>query len=101
MVEMILWVIAVTVILFGGLLAFIIPKAIKAQRSRTATGVEELEGATGIVRVTLKPEGVVLVKGELWDAVSEDGTIHIGEAVCVNKVDGLKIFVTKLKKGGS
>ncbi len=95
------WVIAVMVILFCGLLAIIVPKVIKAQRSRTSTGVEGLEGATGIVCAALKPEGMVLVKGELWDAVSEEGTIYVGEAVSVKKVDGLKLFVTKLKKGGS
>ena len=100
MAELNLWAIVVAVIFFGGLLAFIIPKAIKAQRPRTASGIEELEGAIGVVRTTLNPEGFVLVKGELWNAVSEEDTIYVGESVCIKKVDGLKLYVTKLKKGG-
>jgi len=94
------WVIALVAVLVGGLFAFIITRVVKAQRLRAATGKEELEGAIGMVRVTLKPEGVVMVKGELWSAVSEEGTIMVGEQVLIRKINGLQLFVTKIKKGG-
>ena len=94
------WVITVVAVLVGGLFAFIITRVVKAQRLRAATGKEEIEGAIGTVRATLKPEGVIMVKGELWSAVSEDGTIAVGEQVLIKKIDGLQLFVTRLKKGG-
>ncbi|MDD5190329.1 MAG: nodulation protein NfeD [Dehalococcoidales bacterium] len=94
------WVIVVMALCIGGLFAFIVTRVIKAQRLKAATGREELEGAVGIVRADLKPEGVILVKGELWSAVSEEGTIANGEPVIVKRINGLKLFVVKEKKEG-
>jgi membrane-bound ClpP family serine protease len=43
----------------------------------------------------LDPEGNVFVQGELWRAVADDGRIDEGEVVVVNRVKGLKVWVTK------
>jgi membrane-bound ClpP family serine protease len=48
-----------------------------------------------VVKKALKPEGMVLFKGELWDAVSESGNVEVGEEVTINRVEGLRVFVTK------
>ena len=55
-------------------------------------------GKTGVVRVALDPEGTVLFKGELWDAVSQKGRVEPGEEVIITKVEGLKLYVTKKRK---
>ena len=43
----------------------------------------------------LYTEGMVLFKGERWTAESEEGRIEPGDTVVINKVDSLKLFVTK------
>jgi len=43
----------------------------------------------------LKPEGMVLCKGELWSAISESGPVEPGEEVTVTRIDGLKLHVIK------
>ena len=46
-------------------------------------------------RSALAPEGQVLIDGELWRAVSQDGTVAAGEAVRVAAIDGLTLKVTR------
>lgn len=89
------WLIAVVTILIGGFLTFVVSRVIKAHRRQATTGREELTGKTATVRVALKPEGMVLFKGELWSAVSESGQVEPGEEVIINKVDGMRLYVTK------
>ena len=61
-------VIAVAVLLGGGL-AFAVSKAVAGAASApVATGREDLVGATGDVRVPLTPVGQVFVDGALWRA---------------------------------
>jgi len=43
----------------------------------------------------LAPEGMVKIKGELWEAVSIAGTIDAGEKVTVVGQDALKLIVRK------
>jgi membrane-bound ClpP family serine protease len=89
------WLIAVVTILIGGFLTFVVSRVIKAHRRQATTGREELTGKTATVKVALKPAGMVLFKGELWSAVSESGQVEPGEEVIINKVDGLRLYVTK------
>lgn len=53
-----------TAVFFG----FIVTMALKAQRQKTTTGAEGLIGQIGTARIPLKPEGSILVGGELWSA---------------------------------
>jgi membrane-bound ClpP family serine protease len=55
-------------------------------------------GKTAVVQTALKPEGIVLFRGERWTAVSEKGGIKPGEEVIINKVDGLKLYVIRKTK---
>jgi membrane-bound serine protease (ClpP class) len=89
------WLIAVVTILIGGFLTFVVSRVIKAHRRQATTGREELTGKTATVKVALKPAGMVLFKGELWSAVSESGQVEPGEEVIINKVDGMRLYVTK------
>jgi membrane-bound serine protease (ClpP class) len=71
----------------------IIGLGVKAQRRKPTTGVEGLIGEIGDVVETLKPEGIVRVSGELWNAESLSGTIEKGGRIRVVKINGLKLLV--------
>ncbi len=95
------WLIAVVVILIAGFFAFVIHRIVRTYRRQAYTGREELVGKTAVVQAALKPEGIVLFRGERWTAVSEKGGIKPGEEVIINRVDGLKLYVTRKTKGVS
>jgi membrane-bound serine protease (ClpP class) len=87
----------VTVALVTGLFfAFAVGKAVQAQRRPAVTGREGLIGQVGVARTMLRPDGRVLVKGELWSAVSEEGVIEPGERVEVVAVDGFRLRVWRV-----
>src|SRR5574337_958483 len=73
---------------------FVVTMALRAQRQKTTTGAEGLIGQIGTVRTPLKPEGSVLVGGELWSAQCEEGA-EPGNKVRVRAVKGLMLFVSK------
>jgi len=87
--------IATITIIFVVFFAVAVPLIIRAHRRQAFTGREELSGKTAIVKRALEPEGMVLFKGELWTAVSESGRVEPGEEVIINKVDSLKLYVSK------
>jgi len=87
--------IATVTILIAAFLAFVVQRVIRAHHRQVSTGKEELVGKTAVVKVALDPEGMVLVKGERWMAISEKGRIKPGEEVIITKVEGLKLYVTK------
>ncbi|MCX7707416.1 MAG: nodulation protein NfeD [Anaerolineae bacterium] len=76
--------------------AFAIGKALAAQRRQPTTGMEGMQGQIGEVRRDLAPEGMVMVSGELWRAVSESGTIPVGEKVVVTGQEGFLLRVKKV-----
>ncbi|MDE2485653.1 MAG: nodulation protein NfeD [candidate division NC10 bacterium] len=78
----------------AGFFIFVVTMALRAQRQKTTTGAEGLIGQIGTVRTPLKPEGSVLVGGELWSAQCEEGA-EPGNKVRVRAVKGLMLFVSK------
>ncbi|MCX7911582.1 MAG: hypothetical protein N2506_01255 [Dehalococcoidales bacterium] len=58
-------------------------------------GLPSMVGMAGIVVSRLAPEGMVRVKGELWQATSDDGVIEAGEAVEVTGEHGLRLTVRR------
>jgi membrane-bound serine protease (ClpP class) len=68
---------------------------IKAHRHQISAGREELIDRTAEVKEKLDPKGTVFVDGERWTAISETGRVKPGEEVIINKVDNLKLYVTK------
>jgi membrane-bound serine protease (ClpP class) len=89
------WLIATITIIIVAFFAVAVPLVIRAHRRQAFSGREELTGKTAIVKRALEPEGMVLFKGELWTAVSESGRVEPGEEVIINKVDSLKLYVSK------
>ncbi len=68
---------------------------LRTYRKQIAAGREELIGKTGVVKTALAPKGLVLVEGERWSAVIDNGRAEPEEEVIITKVDGLKLTVTK------
>ena len=92
-VELSWSVIFASVIISTFFFVFILGLGIKAQRRKPTTGIEGLIGEAGQVIETLKPEGVVRVHGEIWNAESLSGTIQKGNRVRVVRINGLKLLV--------
>ena len=89
------WLIVVLVIIIVILLVLVIIWSIRAHQRKIGAGREELVGRTAVVEITLEPKGVVLVEGERWTAIAEEGRFEPEEEVIITKVDGLKLMVTK------
>jgi membrane-bound serine protease (ClpP class) len=70
---------------------------LKAQKRKKMTGYEELIGEEGVAMVDFeKGKGKVFIKGEIWNAVSED-EIKKDDTVIVERVKGLTLYVRKAK----
>ena len=89
------WLIGLITLIIASFFGFLISRVIKAHRLQASTGWEELIGKPAIVKVALAPEGMVLFRGERWRAISEGGTVPPGEEVIINKVDNLKLYVSR------
>jgi membrane-bound serine protease (ClpP class) len=70
---------------------------LKAQKRKKMTGYEELIGEEGTALTDFeKGKGKVFIKGEIWNAVSEDN-IKKDDTVVVEQVKGLTLYVRKAK----
>ncbi len=87
--------IVIICICVAAFLAFVVQRVVRAHRRQASAGKEELLGKTAEVEIALEPQGIVLVEGERWKAVSEKGRVKPGEEVIITKVDGLKLYVIK------
>ena len=83
-----------TTILIGGFFLFALGMAFKALRTKPTTGRKGLIGKIGKVRSRIDKDGVVLVTGELWNAISDE-MIEVGEKVEVVDVDSLTLRVKR------
>jgi membrane-bound ClpP family serine protease len=89
------WLIAVIAICAAAFIVFVVQRVVQAHRRQASAGREELVGKTAEVETTLEPKGVVFIEGEHWTAISEKGRVEPGEEVIINRVEGLKLYVTK------
>ncbi len=90
------WVVIIpTVATTAGLVLFAVSAGLKALYRQPVTGPVGMVGQIGVVRRALNPEGQVLVDGELWRAVAQDGPAAVGETVQVAEIEGLTLKVTK------
>jgi membrane-bound serine protease (ClpP class) len=72
----------------AGMMALIAVKIVQVRRAPVVTGSSELLGQVGIVRETLAPQGIVFVRGELWQARTNDGEpLEPGTSVKIEKID--------------
>lgn len=87
------WAVILPVVMVASVLTLlVIGTGIRALRRRPATGREEMIGLIGIARTALAPDGQLAVRGELWEAVSEQ-PVSAGDEVEVTAVDGLRLRV--------
>jgi len=89
-----------TAVLVAFLTIFLLSRVLAAHRRRPATGREGMVGEIGEVRLRCDPVGKVLVHGEYWDAVTEDGsTAETGSAVEVISVEDRRLRVRVVEEG--
>jgi len=82
----------------GAFFFFAIAQVIRTHRQPQQTGREGMEGTTAVARTPLSPRGTVLAHGELWEAISQEGAVQEGEEVVIQRLEGLKLWVTRKKK---
>jgi membrane-bound serine protease (ClpP class) len=87
-------VILVTVLATTTFFTVVVAKALAVHRRRPTTGREGLVGLAGVAETGLTPEGKVFVRGEYWDAWSDE-PIAAGSHVRVLEVDGMRLKVEK------
>ena len=91
------WLVVIFAIAIAAFFVITIVWGIRAHRRKVSAGREDLIGKTAEVKTALNPKGTVLIEGELWMAVSEDGQAEPGDEVVITKVDRLTVWVTKSK----
>ncbi len=69
--------------------------ALKAQFRKVSAGAETLIGKKGIIKKSLEPKGLILVDGELWDAVPEGEAPKAGEMGEIVARNGFTLTVKK------
>jgi membrane-bound serine protease (ClpP class) len=89
--------IAGVTISFTAFAIFVIGTIARGQRRPKSTGVDGMIGTIAIAKTSLDPTGTVLAHGELWTATSEGDNVAPGEEVIIDKVEGLKLWVKKIK----
>ena len=80
---------------FGGVTATLMVLGLESRRAKVKTGSEAMLGWLAIAQTELKPEGQILVRGELWRArlTSDKSFVAAGERVKVLRADGLTLEV--------
>jgi membrane-bound serine protease (ClpP class) len=83
----------------GGFFFFAMYKVVRARRTQPSTGRESLVGRIVQTRTDLSPEGMVFAEGELWHAVSANGSVPSGQPVRVVAAEGLLLKVVPVAEG--
>ncbi len=78
------------------LILLVVGAGLKAQKRKGVTGLEAMTGLSGIAMDQLEPDGRVQVQGEIWNASSIGGNINKGEAVRINAIKKLILYVEKV-----
>jgi membrane-bound serine protease (ClpP class) len=85
------WFVIVLTGAIGGFMAFALGKAVQARRRPSA--MPAMVGSEGVVR----SDGLVFVRGELWQAQTDDGSpLEPGAHVRVDDVEGLRLRVHRV-----
>lgn len=94
--ELAWWNVLLTVGVVTAFFVFLVAKGLLAQRKQPAVGMEAMIGAVGHAKAPLGPgrEGLVLVHGEYWRALSQE-PIHEGEEVEVVAVQDGRLVVKR------
>ncbi|MDD2338015.1 MAG: nodulation protein NfeD [Geobacteraceae bacterium] len=87
-------IILTTDFLVTGFAIFVLRKAIAVHRIKPFSGKEGLVGEKGHADSDIMPDGKVLIRGEYWEAWS-DNPVSRGEKVIVVSVEGMRVKVEK------
>jgi len=52
-----------------------------------------MNGKTGVSQTVLRPGGKVIIEGEVYDAIAENGFIDKDENIIVTKVEATQLYV--------
>jgi membrane-bound serine protease (ClpP class) len=95
------WTVIVPVIGFAALVTFaMVGMGLRAMRRRPVTGSEGMIGLVGMAKTALAPRGQVAVRGELWEAMSDE-PVEAGAMVEVTAVEGLTLRVKSTPEKGA
>jgi membrane-bound serine protease (ClpP class) len=85
------WFVLAVTLSLGGFMAVALGKVVQVRRRPSA--MPAMVGAEGVVR----GDGLVFVRGELWQAATDDGApLAPGEQVLVDDVEGLRLKVHRV-----
>jgi membrane-bound serine protease (ClpP class) len=86
---------------FAAISVFLMRLVLRSRKWKQAAGIEELLGEKGIATAGLAAgvEGMIRIHGESWRAVAQR-SVAAGEAVRVQKVEGLKLYVEPVPESG-
>lgn len=76
----------------GLITVFLMTIAMRAHRNKVVTGEKGLVGETGVVVSALTPEGKVLLRGALWNAVAPVN-VETGQQIVVRSIENLLLHV--------
>ena len=79
----------------AALVFFALSIGLRALYRPSMTGESAMVGRLGVARSALAPEGQVMIDGELWRALSQDGAVAAGDPVKVAAMDGLTLKVAR------
>ena len=68
-------------------------------KKQVSVGLPSMIGTKGKVTSSLVPEGLVRIRGEIWQASSMGGDIEAGTEIVVVDEDGLKLQVREIGNG--
>ncbi len=93
-------VLAAVMLVWLGWSVFTYRKGTRALKQTPVRGLIDMKGMNGTVVRALRPEGMVKIEGELWNARSVTGRIEAGCNVAVVSQEGLKLLVREAESGG-
>lgn len=82
-----------------GVISFLIGS--RTLRRKPLPGFTTMVGIEGQVVSRLAPEGFIRIRGELWNARAENGSIDVGADVIVVRQSGLKVVVCRKQADNS
>ena len=94
------WALAILMVAWGSYSVITYRLGSRALKKKQLVGLPNMIGTEGRVVKPLTPEGMVMIRGELWTAKSDDGEISAGKEVTVIGQERLKIVVRETDGAG-
>ena len=90
-----IWATVLIVIIFAVYAVIVFRLGSRILYKKPLPGLTDMVGMEGKVTQPLKPEGLVQIEGELWEARTENEPIEKGVDIVVVSQDRLKLVVKK------